>query len=170
MLASCAESGLKHFGCKLEAVCLGCISRNWHTSCERDHVGIRDPIRRRDDVLIARVDGTQQGREDRDLRSAADNDLSRSEFQVVLPAQFSYDSCLEFSTAVRGCVFREVAIDGRDARDLDGVGSIKIGLPRLNAMMSRPCLWSSAARLFIARVGEGLMVSARWDSRLAIMS
>ena len=124
---------------------------------ERDDIGIRDRVWRRDDDLLARLQCRHQRIVEHLLRPRGDDDLIHRVIEAVLALELVAHRLLQRGRAVGIGVFRLAPLDRRDGRALDVVGRIEIRLARAQRddVASR-CL-ELVARCEAIALGERLM-------------
>ena len=137
---------------------------------QHHHVGVGDPVGRRDDCLVARVEHRHAQVVDGLLRAGGDQDLAALVLERIVAAELADDGVFQLVDAVHIGVACEAAADRIDAglRDVRGVS--KSGSPAPRPMMSLPSALSFAARAVTASVGDGLTRCTRretgWVTRL----
>jgi hypothetical protein len=107
--------------------------RNGFAAGQRHHFRIAHPIGRRDDHLVAGIDGRHQRVVEHLLAAGADDDLVRLVGQAVLPLELGDDRLLQFGNAVDGGVLGLAGLDRVDRRQLDVGGRVEIRLARAEA-------------------------------------
>ncbi len=112
----------------LEAGVDAAVDRDRRRPGEGDHVGIADPIRGRDDDLVARAERRHQRVEDGVLAADVDRDLVEPVVERVVTAELGAHGFLAGDRAVDDRVLRLAAADRGDRRFLDELGRIEIGL------------------------------------------
>ncbi len=92
------------------------------------HVRIGNPVRGRNDHLVAGIQQSQAQIEQCLLGTRGNNDLRDSVVEPVIALELALNRFLEFARTVNGRVFRVPGVDRFDCRVLDGLGSIEVGL------------------------------------------
>ncbi|MCY1296504.1 hypothetical protein D9M70_458930 [compost metagenome] len=118
---------------EFEVVFLGGRDEHRRAAAQRHHFRIGDPVGRRDDDFIARVQGRHERVEKNLLSAGADNRLGGGVIKVVLALELLGDRFAQFRNAGDRRVLRLAAVDGVDRRLLDIVGRIEVRLPGAEA-------------------------------------
>ena len=113
---------------QLEAGLLRAAHDHRRAAGEQGHVGIGNPVRCRDDHLVARIEGRHQGVVDDLLAAGADADLIGAIGQPVLARELADDRRLEFRRTVDRGVFGLPCLDRADRRGLDVVRRVEVRL------------------------------------------
>ena len=96
-------------------------------SCQSHHVGITDPIGRRDDHFVARFAGREDGIVTGMLGAVAHDDLARAIFEAVVGRELIRDGLAQFrQTGARG-VLREATLERSDRGRLDVLRRVEVG-------------------------------------------
>ena len=122
------DRALQVLGAQLEAVVLRAGHGDRLALGQQDHVRIGDPEGRRDDHLVARVQGRHQGVVEHLLAAGADGDLLGLVVQAVVALELLDDRRLQLGRAVDRRVLGLAALDGGDGRLLDVVRGVEIRL------------------------------------------
>jgi len=93
-----------------------------------DDIGIGDPVRRRNDDLVTRLDRRHQRIEQRVLAANVHADLTGLIAQAVVALELGGDRRLQFGRAVDIGIFGLARADRLDCGVLDEIGRIEIGL------------------------------------------
>ena len=113
---------------QLEAVRGRADDRHRLAAGERHHLGIAHPVGRRDDHLVAGIDGGHQRVVEHLLAAGADDDLVRLVGQAVLALELGDHRVLQFRNAVDGGILGLAGFDGMDRRQLDVGGRVEVRL------------------------------------------
>jgi hypothetical protein len=100
------------------------VRRDRHAVGQQGHVGVGDPVRRRDHHLVARVDHRHEQVVDRLLGAGRHQDLRARVGDTVVALELGDDGVLEFRDALDRGVAREPVLDRRDA----GLGDVRRGV------------------------------------------
>ena len=119
---------LQRVGLQLEALRRRAHHRHRLAPGERHHFRIAHPIGRRDDHLVARIDGGHQRVVEHLLAAGANNDLVRLVGEAVLALELGGDRLLQFGKAVDRGVLGLAGLDGADRRQLDVGRGVEVGL------------------------------------------
>jgi hypothetical protein len=122
------DHGLQFGGLQLEAAGRCGRGEDGGPAGQEDHVGIADPIGRRHDDLVARVQGGHHGVEDDRLAAGRDVHLGGLVGQAVLARELGSDGFLELRDAVHRGVLGLALTDGADRGLLDVVGRVEVRL------------------------------------------
>ncbi|CAD0217346.1 hypothetical protein AGRHK599_LOCUS4985 [Rhizobium rhizogenes] len=118
---------------KLEVMLLGGRNENRRAAAKRHHLGIRHPVRRRDDDFIARVQRRHEGVEQDLLAAGANDRLLPGIFQTVFALELGGDRLAQLGDTGHRRVLRFAAVDRVDGGRLDIVGRIEIRLSYIEA-------------------------------------
>ena len=95
---------------------------------KENHIRIRDPIRCRNDHLIAWIEGRDQCVIEDLFTPTANGYLTDGVIEPVLPFEFAGNGFAQFGSARRGCVFCLALVNGLYRRFLDEVRRIEVRL------------------------------------------
>ncbi len=107
---------------QLETVLFFALDDDGGAVAEHHHFGVRDPVGRRDDHLVAGVQGRQHGVEDDLLAARGDDGLARLVVEPVVALHLGDDRLAQRRRARHGGVLGVVVADRLDRRFLDVVG------------------------------------------------
>jgi hypothetical protein len=119
---------LERRGLQLEALRLGAVDDHRHAVAEQHHLRIGHPVGRRDDHLVARVEGGQHGVEDDLLAARGDDGLGGLVVEAVIALHLGADRLTQGGRSRHGRVPRVVVADRLDPGFLDVVGGREVGL------------------------------------------
>ena len=128
VMARSSASGLSLKPCEL-----GTVDDHRRAVGDQHHLGIRHPVWRRNDHLVAGVQGGQHGVEDHLLAARGDDGLRRFVLQPVVALELGADRLAQRRRAGHGGVPGVVVADRLDGSFLDMVRRRKVGLPRRQA-------------------------------------
>src|SRR5678815_6018605 len=98
----------------------------WLSPCQSYHVGITDPIGRRDDHFVARFAGCEDGIVTGMLGAVAHDDLARAIFEAVVGGELIRDRLAQFRQTGAGSVLREAALERSDRGRLDVLWRVEV--------------------------------------------
>src|SRR5262245_7668992 len=98
-------------GAQLVAVLEPGAGENWSAAGQLDNIGIAHPVGRRDDHLVAMIDGGHEGIEQHLLATSADGDLGQLVVEPVIALELGDDRLFELGDAVNIGVFDLAAPD-----------------------------------------------------------
>ncbi|MDT4833093.1 hypothetical protein FQZ97_666800 [compost metagenome] len=113
-----------------KAVLLAARHRHRHAAADLHDVGVRGPVRRRQDHLVARVQARHQRIEDHLLGARAHADLVECEVQRVVALELQLHRRLHRRAAVEHRVARVATRNGLRGRMPDVLGRVEVGLAR----------------------------------------
>ena len=122
------DRGLKLLGGDAIAVRHRALDDDGGAPCQQHHVGIADPIGRRDDHLVAGIERGHEGVVKDLLAAGADGDLGRRVVEAVFTGELAADRPFQFRDAVDGRVAGMAGIDRGLAGFADMGGRVEIGL------------------------------------------
>ena len=108
-------------------ICLRRFDDNRHRINQFCHLGVADPVRRRDDNFIAPAAQRLEGIVERMFRPAGNEYLSWLEVEVVVPAKFLSDCLQQLGNPLVRRVLCEILLNGLDTRVLDKLWRREIG-------------------------------------------
>ena len=155
------DRALEVLGLKLEAL----VDRGWRDDrravVDRHHFRIAHPIGRRDDHLVARVHGDEEGVVEDLLAAGGDDRVGGLVVEPVLALKFGCDRFAQRRNAEHRRILGLAALDRLDRRKLDVVGRVEIRLAD-RKRDHLPPLGFQIARLLRHRDGRGWL-DARED-------
>ena len=95
---------------------------------QHHHVGVGDPVGRRHDHLVARIEARHQRVVEHVLGAGAHADLVGRVVEIVLPRELAGDRLLQRGQAVDAGVLGLARLNRLDAGGLDGVRRVEVGL------------------------------------------
>ena len=121
---------LKLRRCQLEIMFNATLHRHRGAACQKHHIGVRHPIGRGDDHLIAGVTGGHQGVVQNLLAAGANGDLVRRVFQTVFAFKLDADRLFQLGDTIHRGIARLALINRALGGDADVFRRVKIRLAR----------------------------------------